>query len=328
MKAVLCERFCEPEDLVIGDAPSPKAGPGEVVVDVEAAGVNFADTLMIKGEYQAKPPFPFSPGLECAGTIREVGEGVTRFKLGDRVAAVPLGVGAFAEQMAADASLIFAIPPQMDFVTASGFCTAYGTSYNALKDRAQLKAGETLLVLGAAGGVGLTAVELGKVMGARVIAAASSDAKLELCKKYGADETINYTTQNLRDRLKEMTGGKGIDVVYDPVGGALADPAVRAMAPGGRFLVIGFASGEIPKIPLNLVLVKRTAIIGAFYGNWVRAEPEAASGAMRELMNLYVAGKLKPHVSKVFPMAQAGEALRYVSGRKAEGKVVVKMTNR
>lgn len=325
MKAVLCKQFCEPDGLVIEDVPALKPGKGQVVISAKAAGVNFADSLIIQGKYQFKPPFPFSPGLECAGVIRDVGEGVTLFKPGDRVMAHSIASGGFAEELVIETGLVFHIPPQMDFTVAGGFFITYGTSHHALKDRAQIKPGETLLVLGAAGGVGLTAVELGKIMGARVIAAASTDEKLALCKKYGADEVINYSKEDLREKMKALTGGKGVDVVYDPVGGSYAEPAIRGLAPGGRFLVIGFAAGEIPKIPINLVLIKRSAIVGVFYGNWVLANETTARANFQELMDWYGAGKLKPHVSKIFPMTQTSDAINHVAGRKVEGKVVVEI---
>lgn len=323
MKAVLCKEFGPPENLVIGEIEPRKPGKGQVAVDMKAAGVNFADSLIIQGKYQAKPEFPFSPGLEGSGVVREAGEGVTEFKAGDRVMVHPMGAGAFAEQLVIDTSLVFPIPTEMDFSTAAGFFITYGTSHHALKDRAQIQPGETLVVLGAAGGVGLTAVEIGKIMGARVIAAASTDKKLGLCKSYGADEVINYSNEDLRTSIKKLTDGKGADVVYDPVGGALAEPAVRSLAPGGRFIVIGFAAGEIPKIPLNLVLIKRSAIVGVFFGNWVLANEPSAKVNIRELLDWYAAGKIKPHISKVFPMDQAVDAINHVVSRKVEGKVVL-----
>ena len=325
MKAVLCKEFGPPESLVIGDIEPAAPGKGQVAVDMKAAGVNFADSLIIQGKYQSKPAFPFSPGLEGAGIIREAGEGVSGFKAGDRVMVHPMGGGAFSQDLVIDTSLVFPIPDAMDFVTAGGFFITYGTSHHALKDRAQIQPGETLVVLGAAGGVGLTAVELGKVMGARVIAAASTDEKLDLCRKYGADETINYSKEDLRDAIKALTDGKGADVIYDPVGGPLAEPAVRSLTPGGRFLVIGFAAGDIPKIPLNLVLIKRSAIIGVFFGNWVLANETPAKANIKELLDWYAAGKIKPHISKTFAMDQAIEAINHVVSRKVEGKVVVSL---
>src|SRR5579872_4763017 len=261
MKAVLCKAYGPPESLVVEDVEPLQAGKGQVVVSVKACGVNFPDTLMIQGKYQFKPAMPFSPGGEIAGIVKEIGEGVEQVKVGDRVIAFT-GWGGFAEEVVAAAARLIPMPDKMDFPTAAAFTMTYGTSHYALKDRAQLRAGETLLVLGAAGGVGLTAVEIGKVLGARVIAAASSAEKLALCKEYGADEVINYTTEDMRGRLKEITGGKGVDVAYDPVGGALAETAVRNLAWMGRYLVIGFAAGDIPKIAINLLLLKSSSLVG------------------------------------------------------------------
>ena len=325
MKAVLCNEFGPPENLIIGDAEPCLPGEGQVGVDMKAAGGNFADSLIINGKYQSKQAFPFSPGMEGAGFIREVGAGVTDFKVGDRVMVHPMGGGAYSQDLVIDTSLVFHIPSVIDFVTAGGFFITYGTSHHALKDRAQIKIGDTLVVLGAAGGVGLTAVELGKAMGARVIAAASTEHKLELCKKYGADETINYSKQDLRDSIKNLTDGKGADVIYDPVGGTLSEQAVRSLAPGGRLLVIGFAAGDIPTIPLNLVLIKRSAIIGVFFGNWVLANESKAKSNIRELLDWYETGKIKPYISKVFSMGQAAEAINHVVSRRVEGKVIISL---
>ena len=325
MKAVLCEEYCKPSELVFASRPSLSAGPGQVVVSMQAAGVNFADSLIIQGKYQFKPEFPFSPGLEGAGIIRELGPGVTQFKVGDRVMVHPMAAGAFAEQLAIDAVTTFKIPPQMDFVTAAGFFVTYGTSYHALKDRAQLKPGETLLVLGAAGGVGLTAVELGKVMGAKVIAAASTAQKLALCTQYGADAGINYSSEDLRERVKQITGGHGVDVVYDPVGGALGVAGFRCLQPGGRFLVIGFAGGEVPAIPINLVLIKRASLLGVFLGNWIVANETASRENMHELCTFYTEGRIRPHISARYPLERAGEAIDHVAKRKVEGKVVIEI---
>lgn len=322
MKAVLCKAFCEPEGLVMEDVPSLKAGPGQVVISVKACGINFFDGLMVQGKYQAKPPFPFSPGAEVAGVVREVGANVADFTPGMRVLAFA-GVGGYAEEVAVDAWRVLPIPDSMDFPTAAGFIITYGTSYHGLKDRAQLKAGETLLVLGAAGGVGLTAVEIGKAMGARVIAAASSPEKLALCKARGADELINYSSEDLRGRLKELTGGNGVDVVYDPVGGAFAEPAVRSMAWQGRYLVVGFAAGDIPKIPVNLLLLKSSALLGVFWGAAVQRDPAQNARNMAELMAWYAQGKLQPHISATYPLTRAVEALNEVMHRKVMGKVIL-----
>lgn len=325
MKAVLCKEFCKPSELVVESRPSPRAGRGQVVVSMKAAGVNFADSLIIQGKYQFKPAFPFSPGLEGAGIVRELGPGVTQFKEGDRVMVHPMASGAFAEELAIDAVTTFKIPPQMDFVTAAGFFVTYGTSYHALKDRAQLQSGETLLVLGAAGGVGLTAVELGKVMGANVIAAASTPDKLALCTQYGADATINYSSEDLRERVKHITGGQGVDVVYDPVGGDLGVAGFRSLQPGGRFLVVGFAGGEVPAIPINLVLIKRASLVGVFLGNWLVANEAAARKNMQDLCTFYTEDRIRPHISARYPLERAGEAIDHVAKRKVEGKVVVEI---
>ncbi|MFT4560324.1 MAG: NADPH2:quinone reductase [Gammaproteobacteria bacterium] len=323
MNAVLCKEYCTPSELVVENRPPPSAGPGQVLVTMQAAGVNFADSLIIQGKYQFKPEFPFSPGLEGAGVIRELGPQVSQFKEGDRVMVHPMAAGAFAEELVSDAITTWKIPSQLDFATAAGFCVSHGTSYHALKDRAQLVSGETLLVLGAAGGVGLAAVELGKVMGANVIAAASTPEKLALCKRYGADETINYTSEDLRARVKEITGGQGVDVVYDPVGGESGVAAFRSLRPGGRFLVVGFAGGEVPAIPINLVLIKRSNLLGVFLGNWILAHEAAARSTMQELCTFAIEGRIRPHISARYPLERAGEAIDHVAQRKVEGKVVI-----
>jgi NADPH2:quinone reductase len=322
MKAVLCKQFGPVAGLTFEDVPNLVAGPGQVLLDVKAAGINFPDSLFIEGRYQVRPSLPFTPGLEAAGVISAVGEGVTGLTPGMRVAVNP-EIGAFAEQIVVAQERVFPIPDAMDFATAAGFMIAYGTSHNALKDRAQLQPGETLLVLGAAGGIGLTAVELGKVMGARVIAAASSPEKLALCKEYGADALIDYSREDLRARVKELTGGKGVNVVYDPVGGAHAEPAVRSLARYGRYLVMGFAAGDIPKIPLNLLLLKTCSLVGAFWGQFVEQEPARNQQNMAELLAWYADGKLRPHISKTFPLAQAAAGIEYVAARRAMGKVVL-----
>jgi len=322
MKAVLCKELGPPEKLVVEDVPSLKAGKGQVVVSVKAAGVNFPDTLIIQGKYQFKPEPPFSPGGEVAGEIKEVGEGVAGFKPGDRVIAAATW-GGFAQELVADADRLVRMPDEMDFVSASAFVLTYGTSYHALKDRAQLQAGETLLVLGASGGVGLSAIQIGKAIGARVIAAASSDAKLTVCKSNGADELINYASEDLRTRVKAITAGRGVDVVYDPVGGSYSELALRDMAWNGRFLVVGFAAGDIPKIPLNLALLKGCSIVGVFWGAFTKNEAQKNRRNNEELMQLFVAGKVKPHIHATYPLERAAEALNEVLLKRVSGKVVL-----
>jgi len=322
MKAVLCKELGPPEKLVVEQVPSPKPGKGQVVVSVKAAGVNFPDTLIIQGKYQFKPEPPFSPGGEVSGVIKEIGEGVTRLKAGDRVIAAST-YGGFAEEMVAEADKVIAMPDAMEFVPASAFVLTYGTSYHALKDRAQLQSGETLLVLGASGGVGLAAVQIGKAMGAKVIAAASSDAKLQVCRENGADELINYASEDLRSRVKAITAGRGVDVVYDPVGGPYSEPALRDMAWKGRFLVVGFAAGDIPKVPLNLALLKGCSIVGVFWGAFTRAEPDNNRRNNEELVRLYLAGKIKPHIHATYPLERAVEALNEVLYKRVSGKVVL-----
>jgi NADPH2:quinone reductase len=324
MKAVLCREFGPIDQLVLQDAEPLRAGPGQVVIAVKACGVNFPDGLIVQGKYQTKPPLPFSPGLEVAGVIQEIGPNVDDLTIGQRVIAFP-GVGGMAEQVLIEAWLVFPMPESMSFADGAGFLVTYATSHHALKPRGQLKAGETLLVLGAAGGVGLTAVEIGKVIGARVIAAASSDEKLALCREYGADETINYATETLRDRVKALTGGKGVDVVYDPVGGDLAEPAVRSLAWLGRYLVVGFAAGDIPRIPLNLPLLKSSSLVGVYWGAALKADPTAGRAEVAELLSWYAGGKLKPCVSATYPLERAAEAILAVTGRQTKGKTIVVM---
>ncbi|MBM3385200.1 MAG: NADPH:quinone oxidoreductase family protein [Betaproteobacteria bacterium] len=322
MKAVLCKQFGPPESLVIEDLPSPKAGPGEVVVSVRAASLNFPDVLIIQNKYQFKPPLPFSPGSEMAGTIKEVGDGVKGVMPGDRVIAFTT-FGAFAEEVKLEAARLVPIPEGMDFNSAAAFLLTYGTSDHALRDRGGLKAGETLLVLGAAGGVGLAAIEIGKAMGAKVLACASGADKLEVCAQHGADAGINYATEDLRGRIKALTDGKGVDVVYDAVGGPYTEPALRATAWRGRLLVVGFAAGDIPRIPLNLALLKGCSIVGVFWGDFARREPKAFAASIAQLGAWFREGRLKPHVSQTFPLAQAAQALRLMAARKVKGKVVL-----
>jgi NADPH:quinone reductase len=322
MRAVLVKEYDRPEQFVIEDVPPRHAGPGEVVVTAKACGVNFLDGLTVKGNYQVKPPLPFTPGAEVAGVISEAGAGVAGYPVGMRVMAVT-GFGAWAEQVVVPVSRVFPLPEGMEFTTAAAFPIVYATSHHALKDRARLIAGETLLVLGAAGGVGLTAVELGKIMGARVIACASTEEKLALCREYGADALINYTAADWRERVRELTGGMGVDVVYDPVGGAYAEPAVRSLGFQGRYLVIGFASGSIPTIPLNLVLLKITSIVGVFWGAYASARPQDNAENMATLLHWYRAGRLRPHISGTFELERYREALDEVMSRRAKGKVVM-----
>jgi len=324
MKAILCKEYGPAETLVIEDVPSPKMGDRGVKIRVKAAGLNFPDTLIIEGKYQLQPPMPFSPGGELAGEVIEVGEKVTRFKPGDRVAALT-GFGAFAEEVVAPESNLLPVPDNMPDEKAAGFMMVYGTSYYALKQRANLQPGETLLVLGASGGVGLAAVELGKAMGAKVIAAASSSEKLRIAKDAGADELINYTDEPLKDAVKKLTKGKGVDVIYDPVGGDFTEQALRTMAWNGRHLIIGFAAGDIPKVPANLTLLKGCSVVGVFWGAFTRNEPEVSAQNMMELLQMYSEGKIDPKVSEVFDFEQYAEALGALTGRRATGKVVLRV---
>ncbi|WP_288371910.1 NADPH:quinone oxidoreductase family protein [uncultured Marinobacter sp.] len=324
MKAILCKEYGPAETLVIEDVPSPKMGDRGVKIRVKAAGLNFPDTLIIEGKYQLQPPMPFSPGGELAGEVIEVGDKVTRFKPGDRVAALT-GFGAFAEEVVAPESNLLPIPDNMPDEKAAGFMMVYGTSYYALKQRANLQPGETLLVLGASGGVGLAAVELGKAMGAKVIAAASSSEKLRIAKDAGADELINYTDEPLKDAVKKLTRGKGVDVIYDPVGGDFTEQALRTMAWNGRHLIIGFAAGDIPKVPANLTLLKGCSVVGVFWGAFTRNEPEVSAQNMMELLQMYSEGKIDPKVSEVFDFEQYAEALGALTGRRATGKVVLRV---
>ncbi len=322
MKAVLCKQYGPPESLVVEEIEPLKAGKGQAVVTVKACSVNFPDTLIIQGKYQFKPEMPFSPGGEVAGVVKEVGEGVANFKPGDRVIAFT-GWGGFAEEVVTEAARLLPMPDEMDFVTGAAFVMTYGTSIHALMDRAELREGETLLVLGAAGGVGLATVELGKLMGARVIAAASSDEKLAVCKQYGADDVINYDTEDLRERIRTITGGRGVDVIFDPVGGKYSEAALRNMAWKGRHLVIGFAAGDIPRIPLNLTLLKGCSIVGVFWGAFTEREYKRNEEHLHTLVSWFLEGKLKPHISAKYPLAQAAQALNDMLNRQVRGKVVL-----
>ncbi|MEO8630952.1 MAG: NADPH:quinone oxidoreductase family protein [Betaproteobacteria bacterium] len=325
MKAVVCKAYGPPEALVVEDVASPKPGKGQVVISVKAAGVNFPDTLIIQGKYQFKPEPPFSPGGEVAGVIKALGEGVSGLRVGDRVIGAST-FGGFAEELVTDADKVIPMPDGMDFVPASAFVLTYGTSYHALKDRAQIKAGETLLVLGASGGVGLSAIQIGKAFGARVTAAASSEAKLQVCRDNGADETIDYSREDLRARVKAITAGRGLDVVYDPVGGSHSELALRDMAWNGRFLVVGFAAGDIPKIPLNLALLKGCSIVGVFWGAFTRIEPDANRRNNEALMQMYAEGTVKPHIHATYSLDRAVDALNEVLSKRVSGKVVLTTT--
>ena len=322
MKAILCTEWGGPEKLSVGDAEPPSPDAGEVVIDVKAAGVNFADTVIIQGTYQLKPDFPFTPGLEVAGTVAQLGDGVDNVSVGDRVVGIP-NIGAFAEQVAVKAAAVVRIPDAMDFETAASFAVAYSTSHMALGYRADLKAGETLLIFGAAGGVGLTAVEIGKLMGANVIACASTQEKLDLCKDMGADHVINYSDEDIRERVKEITGGKGADVIYDPVGGTAFDAAMRAINWEGRIVVVGFASGDFNQARTNIVMVKNIAVMGFYWGSYSIHKPSAIGESMGELIRMWEDGQLKPHISHTLPLEQAGDALAMMMDRKSTGKMVL-----
>lgn len=322
MRAVVCEEWCEPEGLTVGELPAPEMVENGVRIAVRAAGVNFADTLMIQGAYQVRPPHPFSPGLEVAGDVIECAPGVSRAKLGDRVMA-NVHYGGFAEQVVADEADVQVIPDTMDFVTAAAFPVVYGTSHIGLKDKLGLQAGETLLVNGAAGGVGLTAVEIGKKLGATVIAAAGGAEKLAIAKQYGADHLIDYRSEDIRARVKVLTEGRGVDAVFDPVGGSAFDAALRAVTQRGRILVVGFASGTVPQIPANLLLVKNISVIGYYWGAHRFLDPQLVDRSFAELLDWYQDGALKPHVCKTYDLADVADALADLTGRRSTGKVVL-----
>jgi len=327
MRAVRCHAWGQPETLSVETLPLPTPAAGEVLLRVHAAGVNFPDTLIIQGKYQFKPELPFTPGSEVAGEVLETGEGVQNVRVGDRVIAF-LSTGGYATHAVAQATQVMPLPEGMDYEAAAAFTLASGTSYHALVDRAKLQAGETLLVLGAAGGVGLAAVQIGHRLGARVIAAASSDEKLALCRQEGADETINYATEDLRARLKELTGGKltkggGPDVIYDPVGGSYAEPAFRSIGWGGRYLVVGFAAGDIPALPLNLPLLKGASLVGVFWGEFARRDPRGNARNLSTMTDWIRDGQMRLHVSQTYPLEGAAQALRDLEARKVTGKVVI-----
>ncbi|MES1928426.1 oxidoreductase zinc-binding protein [Salinisphaera dokdonensis CL-ES53] len=323
MRALLCKQFGPPETLVVEEMPTPEVGADQVLIDVQAAAVNFPDSLIIEDKYQLKPELPFSPGGELAGTVAAVGDNVKHLKAGDNVIAFT-GYGAMAEQIATDANRVIPMPDGVDHVTASAFVMTYGTTFHALADRADLKSGETLLVLGASGGVGLAAIEIGKALGAHVIAAASSADKLAVCQEHGADETINYVEEDLKDAIKARTDGRGVDVVYDPVGGDMTEKALRGTAWRGRLLVIGFAAGTIPKPPLNLALLKGCSIVGVFWGSFTQREPGENQKQLKTLFSWLAEGRLRPHVSGTYSLENGGEAITMLASRKASGKLVIK----
>lgn len=330
MKAMQCTHYGAPEELELREVPDPRPGKGQVVVAVKSCGVNFPDALLIQDKYQFKPALPFAPGGEIAGIVKEVGDGVTTLKPGDRIMA-SIGNGGFAELALAEASRCLPMPDGLDFAVASSFLIAYGTTWHALKDRAALKAGETLVVLGAAGGVGLAAVEIGHAIGARVIAGASTKHKVDLARAHGAADGFVYPAERLSkeqqkafsDDIKRLTGGNGADVLFDPAGGDYAEPALRAMNWNGRYLVIGFAAGDIPRLPLNLTLLKGCSIVGVFWGAFVMRNPKQGFAELAEIARWIAEGRLKPHISARLPLSRAGEAIRLLMDRKAEGKIVV-----
>ncbi|MBA1148169.1 NADPH:quinone oxidoreductase family protein [Ectothiorhodospiraceae bacterium WFHF3C12] len=322
MKAIVCNRYGPPESLTLEDWPDPEPGAGEVMVAVHAAAANYPDNLIIQGRYQFSRDLPFVPGGELAGTVHALGPGVEGFTVGDRVIGIP-GWGAFAELAPVPAAKLVRLPDSVPMDTGAGLVITYGTTHYALRERAALQTGETLLVLGAAGGAGLSAVELGRAMGARVIAAASSDEKLALCREHGAQDTVNYSHEDLREAIRALTDGRGVDVVYDPVGGDYAEPALRSMAWRGRYLVIGFTAGEIPRLPVNLTLLKGCAIVGVFYAAFQDREPERFVALMDELMGWLVEGRVRPVITERYPLEQTARALREIAERRARGKIVI-----
>ncbi len=324
MKALLCTRYGTPDDLEIADIADPTPGAGEAVVRVAAAALNFFDTLIIAGKYQFKPEMPFSPAAEFAGTVEMLGDGVTSVKVGDRVLGYAV-YGAARERVAIAAEQLVRVPDAVDDDHAAGVGVTYGTTFYALKDRAKLQPGETLAVLGASGGVGLAAVELGKLMGARVIACASSPEKVAFAREHGADDGIDYKADDLKDALRRVTDGRGADVIYDPVGGAYSEAALRSIAWLGRFLVVGFAAGEIPKLPLNLVLLKGCDVQGVFWGSWIERDKAGHRANTEQLLAWVAEGKLKPHVHAVYPLSEAADALNAIAARKVMGKVILRV---
>ena len=332
MRAILCKDYGPPESLVLEDIQSPTPGENDVVIKVHYAAVNYPDVLVIQNLYQIKPPLPFSPGGEVSGEVIAIGDNVNSLKIGDRIMAV-IGTGGFRDEITIPAALCMVIPDSMEFKVAAAMGLTYGTSYHALKDRAKIQVGDTLFIMGASGGVGLAAVELGKSMGARVIAAASSEDKLQVCREHGADDTLLYKTGGLSpneqkafsEEIKNLTGGKGVDVVYDAIGGDYAEPAVRAMAWGGRYLVVGFVAGYIPKIPLNLTLLKGTSLVGVFWGRFNAEQPKLARQNIIELVAMLQDGKLSPHISGIYPLEDVSEALMKLLAREVTGKLLIDM---
>jgi len=323
MKALLCTRYCTPDELELADIAEPVPAPGQAVVQVKAAALNFFDTLIIAGRYQHKPPFPFSPAAEFAGEVQSIGAGVTGFAPGDRVIG-NIGWGAAREKVAVAAEQLVPMPAGLDFDRAAGLTVTYGTTMHALNDRAKLKAGETLAVLGAAGGTGLAAVELGKLMGARVIACASSDDKIAFAMQHGADDGVNYASADLKEALRTLTGGKGVNVVYDPIGGAQGEAALRGLDWGGRHLIIGFAAGDMPKLALNLVLLRSYDVLGVYWGAWVQRNPQAHRANMTKILEWCAQGKLSSHVHAVYPLADGPAALKAIAARQVMGKAILR----
>jgi len=324
MKAIFCNKLGGTENLAYVETVSPRPGPNDVLIKVRAAGLNFADTLQIAGKYQSKLEPPFIPGMEVAGEILEIGQGVNRpLNVGQRVMAFMRGGGAFAEEVLVDSEWLVPVPDEMDDVIAAGFPTVYGTSNFALKHRGNLKAGETLLVLGAAGGVGLTAVELGKTMGAKVIAAAGGSEKCKVAIDHGADFAIDYKSESIRDRVKDLTDNRGADVVYDAVGGDAFDQAIRAVNWEARMLIIGFAAGRIQQIPANLILVKNISVVGVVYGAQTERDPSYGASFVQEAADLFRQGRVKPHIGKTFPLSQAAEAMDALLSRSYAGKIIL-----
>jgi NADPH2:quinone reductase len=324
MRAVLCTEYGPPEDLVIADVESPALGSGQVRIAVRACGVNFPDSLIVAGKYQVRPPVPFTPGAELAGEIIEVGRAVKHLETGQRVIAMTT-FGCMAEEVCVNANAVIPIPDSMDFITAAGFILTYGTAYHALLQRAHLRSGESLLVMGAAGGVGLAAVELGTILNATVFAAASSAEKLQLAAEHGAAHLIDYSNSDLKEQVKDLTSGRGIDVILDPVGGDLFDDCLRSVAWGGRILVVGFASGKIQQIPANLPLLKGSSVVGVFWGRFAELETTQHRNNTKDLLQFFTNGQLKPHISSSYPLQDAAMAIKHVAERRALGKIVIEI---